>query len=388
MNTTILEKIKSTYSEEFGGAPEIIVRSPGRINLIGEHTDYNLGFVLPAAVDKSIYMALGKSGSKKSRLVSVDQDEDFSFDISQPTFKVEQKWYNYVLGAACELLSIGKELDGFNVVFSGDVPQGAGMSSSAALECGTALGLNELFGLGLEKEQIIKASQKAEHNYVGVMCGIMDQFASVMGKEDQVILLDCRSLEYNYFPLELKEYSLLLCNSHVSHNLASSEYNVRRTQCEEGVALLKSHYPQVESLRDVTMEMLQTHKDEFDAVVYLRCKYVVEENERVERFCDALKRHDFDEVSSILASAQDAMKNEYEITCPEIDFMADFANSKEEVKGARMMGGGFGGCTINLVKNEYIPTFKEELASQYKAKFDIDLDFYDVNISDGTHIIK
>ncbi|UII20982.1 galactokinase [Fulvivirga ligni] len=388
MNPTILEKIKSTYEKEFGEAPQLIVRSPGRINLIGEHTDYNLGFVLPAAVDKGIYMAFGKSEGDTSRLVSVDQQEDFSFDIKQPTFKVEQQWYNYIIGTSSELIGLGAEVEGFNMVFSGDLPQGAGMSSSAALECGTAIGLNTLFDLNLSKEELIKASQKAEHNYVGVMCGIMDQFASTMGKEDQVILLDCRSLEYDYFPLELNAYSLLLCNSNVSHNLASSEYNVRRAQCEEGVAILKKHYPQVTSLRDVTMEMLEEHKAEFDSVVYLRCKYVVEENERVENFCDALKRHDLDEVSDILASAQHAMKTEYEITCPEIDFMADFANEKEEVKGSRMMGGGFGGCTINIVKNEYRETFKKELSAQYKAKFDIDIDFYDVNISDGAHVMS
>lgn len=383
MNDLIYNKVKEAYRTRFG-IPEVSVRAPGRINLIGEHTDYNEGFVLPASVSHSIYFSVGTSGDPdQCNLVSLDFDKQYSFKISEMAPLPPDSWQNYILGVVSEILKIGRELKGFNLVFSGDVPRGSGMSSSAALECGTCLALSELFKLDIPKLDIVKMSQKAEHNYAGVMCGIMDQFASTMGKKDQALRLDCRSLDYRYFPIDLKEYGLLLCNSNVSHSLASSQYNVRRQQCEEGVTVLRAKFPDVNSLRDATIQQLEVVKEKMDPKVYLRCKYIIEENERVARFTQALNASDLVEAGMILKRAQKAMKEEYEITCPEIDFMADFANDRADVLGARMMGGGFGGCTLNIVQQGAEELFINKLSAAYQAKFDKDITPIEVHIDDG-----
>ncbi|MEM9338558.1 MAG: galactokinase family protein, partial [Bacteroidota bacterium] len=253
----VVEKMKSISSVE-----PLVVRAPGRINLIGEHTDYNNGFVLPAAVDLSIYFAITKSGSNKCNVYSLDLDESFDFEIDKELVPQSVTWANYIIGVISELKKLDASLEGFNLVFGGDVPQGSGMSSSAALECGLCLGMNELFDLGLDREQMAKVSQAAEHNYVGVKCGIMDQFASLMGKENEVILLDCKSLDYSLKSLNLNENKLLLLNSNVKHSHTSSGYNERREQTEEGVAIVAKHHPEVESMREVTMEMLEEVKEE------------------------------------------------------------------------------------------------------------------------------
>lgn len=388
MNKRIIEAVKNEFQDRFQNTP-LLVRAPGRINLIGEHTDYNLGFVLPAAVGQSIYFAVGPSSDPgKCQLVSLDQQETYDFQLSDLAPVPNGGWRNYILGVVAEIQKAGKKVPGFSLVFSGDVPQGSGMSSSAALECGTCFAINELFGLGLEKVEMVKMAQQAEHNYAGVKCGIMDQFASMMGHKDQALLLDCNSLEYHHFPVHLSNYSLVLCNSNVSHNLASSEYNVRRQQCEEGVSILQQRYPAVKSMRDASLEQLQAVKAEMPEVVYRRCKYVIEENGRVHAMTEALEQDDFKKVGNILRTAQLAMQHEYEITCPEIDFMADFATEHQDVIGSRMMGGGFGGCTINLVKKGAEKSFEAALNEAYLEKFQKEITPVEIDVSEGVRIIN
>ena len=384
----ISQRVSSHFSEQFGAKP-LLVRAPGRINLIGEHTDYNNGFVLPAAVDHAIFFAIGKSeDAARCSLISLDFDARYDFDLEEIKPLAADSWQNYILGVVAEIQQSGREVAGFNLVFSGNVPRGSGMSSSAALECGTCVGLNELFGLDIPKVEMVKMSQMAEHNYAGVKCGIMDQFASIMGARDQALLLDCQSLEYRHFPIELNDYSLLLCNSNVTHSLASSEYNVRRQQCEAGVSILEKKFSNVSSLRDVSMEQLELVSEQLEEVVYRRCKYVIEENLRVHEFTAALTQSDLGKAGKILKSAQQAMRDEYEITCPEIDFMADFANAHADVLGARMMGGGFGGCTLNLIKKGREAAFITALNEAYEKQFTKEITPIQVNISDGVSLIK
>lgn len=387
MNNSIIQNIKKSYSDVFSANPRL-VRAPGRINLIGEHTDYNLGFVFPAAVAQSIYFAIGATDKPYSSAISLDQDETFQFKLENITPVNEKSWKNYILGVVGEIQKTGREVRNFNVVFAGDIPMGSGMSSSAALECGLGLGLNELFDLGFSRVELAHMGQAAEHNYVGVKCGIMDQFASLMGKKDQAFVLDCKSLDYTYFPLNLEEYEWLLINSNVHHSLADSEYNVRRQQCEEGVEIVKTKFPEAHSLRDVSFEMLGELKTKMDRLVYKRCKYVLEENNRVEEMSKALKSNDLTRVGEILKRGQLGMKEEYEITCPEIDFLADFANAHDAVLGARMMGGGFGGCTINLVKKSHRQSFIKSISSHYSNAFSQNIAAVPVSIGDGVELIS
>lgn len=384
----IAQKVKSIFSQNFSGEP-IVVRAPGRINLIGEHTDYNLGFVLPAAVGQSIYLAAAPSGVEEAcSIISLDFNERYDYRISEITPLAKNSWQNYLIGVIAEIRSSGRSVKGFNLVFSGEVPRGSGMSSSAALECGTCFALNTLFDLNIPKVEMVKMSQMAEHHYAGVMCGIMDQFASMMGKKDQALLLDCRTLEYSHFPVALDGYSLILCNSNVHHSLADSEYNVRRMQCEEGVEILNASFDLIKSLRDATLEQLDAVKWEMSNVVYRRCKYVIEENERVLAFTRAMSANDFKKAGDLLKTAQHAMATEYEISCPEIDFMAAFANARPDVLGARMMGGGFGGCTINLLKKGAETIFVQELSAAYQTRFHKALTPIPVSIEDGVGLIS
>ncbi|MEQ9297824.1 MAG: galactokinase [Cyclobacteriaceae bacterium] len=388
--TTLDIRYRSLVAEQFykafDAAPALLVRAPGRINLIGEHTDYNEGFVLPAAVAQSIYFAIGKSeNQERCSLIALDFDERYDFNLRELAPLPADSWQNYILGVVAEIQQSGRTLEGFNLVFAGDVPRGSGMSSSAALECGTCFGLNELFDLGIPKVEMVKLSQMAEHGYAGVKCGIMDQFASMMGQQDQALLLDCRSLEYSYFPIGLRDHKLILFNSNVTHSLASSEYNVRREQCEEGVSMLQQSFPEITSLRDATLKSLLAVKSKMDDLIFIRCKYVIEENERVDSFSRALSSNDLVKAGQILNQAHHAMRYEYEITCPEIDFIADYVTNRDEVLGARMVGGGFGGCVLTLIRNGTQDLLSEELNTAYKKKFDKSIKPIEVEISDGVH---
>ncbi len=382
----IIDNIKSKFSELFKGEPTLIVRSPGRVNLIGEHTDYNAGFVLPAAIDKEVVFAIAKNGKEECQLFSYDLNESFSFH-PQKMSKSAQGWPNYLMGVVDQVQKLGKSVGGFNLVFGGDIPLGAGLSSSAAIECAMAFSLNQLFDLNIEKFDLVKLSQKAENEFVGVNCGIMDQFASMFGMSNHVIKLDCRSLEYQYFPFDMSDYKIVLCDTLVKHSLASSEYNTRRQECEMGVSIIQKYYNNVEALRDVTLEMLKAHREELGDVIYKRCKYVVEENQRVEDACAALKRNDHLTFGKKMYLSHRGLSEEYEVSCNELDFLVEQTRNDENVLGARMMGGGFGGCTINLVKKDYVDVFSEQMTVAYKSQLGLDLKIYVDSIADGTSVV-
>lgn len=381
-NTAALtEKFRSLYNEE-----PILVRSPGRVNIIGEHTDYNEGFVLPAAIDKAIYIAINKRSDDAIHLYAQDYKQPFESSLSTlaPT---DKSWPNYILGVVDQLQKRGHTLGGFNLVIDGDVPLGAGLSSSAAVECATAFALNHLFHLGIEKMELVKAAQLAEHTFAGVLCGIMDQFASMFGKKNHVIKLDCRSLEYEYVPLDLKGYKIVLFNTNVKHSLASTEYNTRRQQCEQGVAWLKEKYPQVNSLRDVNMPMLDEMVKPKDELIYLRCKYVVEEKERLLTGCEDLQKGNIKALGEKMFRTHEGLSREYEVSCKELDFLVNAVRGNNAVLGARMMGGGFGGCTINLIQEDAIDTLVEKLSKEYQQAMNLELSTYIAGIEDGSSFV-
>ena len=380
------EQIAARYTSVFGDAPTHIVRSPGRINIIGEHTDYNEGFVLPTAIDKAIYVGVGKRNDAVIRLYAEDFEEYFEVALADIR-PVDKGWPNYVLGVVNQLVLRGEAVGGFDMYIDGDVPLGAGLSSSAALECAAGFALNVLFDLEIDRVDIAKIGQLAEHTYAGVKCGIMDQFASVMSKAGHVVKLDCRDLSFSYKPLELGDYAILLLNTNVKHSLASTAYNDRRASCEEGVRLVQQHFPEVKSLRDVTLDMLEAHVKPVDLDMYTKCRFVVEENERLNRACDALEQGDLDRLGEQLFRAHEGLSKEYEVSCPELDFLVDYVKAFPEVIGARMMGGGFGGCTINLVKKSFQDLLVERLTPIYKERFNLDLTAIKVVPSNGTELL-
>lgn len=367
---------------------DVVVDSPGRINIIGEHTDYNNGFVLPTATDKKIRFKFKKSKSLDICTVySKNFNTSFSFSLNSVA-PSEQQWENYILGVIHEIQQITNKLEGFDCTLDSDIPVGSGISSSAALECGLAFGLNALFDLNLSKETIVKLSQRAEHNYVGTKCGIMDQFASVMSKKDHVILLDCQSLDFEYVPMNIEPYKILLLNTNVSHNLASGEYNIRRNQCEEGVTMIQHIYPKVNSLRDVTPILLKEFKEKMPSIIYKRCSYVVQEKLRVLKAVDALRNNDLHLLGELMYKTHNGLRNKYEVSCPELDFLVDFSKKYESVLGARVMGGGFGGCTINLIHTDAITNFVAEVSKAYFSKFNTKLTAFEAMPSEGTILIN
>lgn len=385
MTNAILTK---KFKEHFNANPTLLVRAPGRINLIGEHTDYNNGFVLPAAIDKAIYFAISPRNDQKCVIYAYDLDDSYEFSLDNLQ-KSEKGWANFLLGVLAEIVSEGTQINtGFNLVFGGDVPLGAGLSSSAAVESGIGFALNKLYNLELSKLDLALIAQQAEHKYAGVNCGIMDMFASIHGKENAVIKLDCQDLSFEYFPFDFPDYTLVLCNTGVKHNLGDSEYNQRRAECEEGIRILQSAFPQIDSLRDVTMQMLSSQADKLSPIVYKRCKYVVEEIERVTIACEALENGDLRNFGQKMYETHEALSKEYEVSCPELDFLVEHSQDFEAVVGARMMGGGFGGCTINLIKTDAVDEFIEKMSFAYHQAFNIQLQTYIVNISNGVEVIE
>lgn len=369
-------------------ALDLEVSSPGRINLIGEHTDYNEGYVLPAAIDRTITFKLGKNGSlSRCRIYSKRYGEILIVDLTR-VLKSTNPWENYVLGVIRELLLRTDQLEGFDCTIDSHLPIGSGVSSSAALECGLAYGLNELFNLGLEKLDLIKIAQKAEHNYVGTQCGIMDQFACVMGKRGHVILLDCKTHDFEYIPVDIEPYRLLLLNTNVAHNLATGEYNVRRSQCEQGLAIVRNNFHVQESFRFVTKAMLDKCKSEMGPTIYNRCTYVLEENERVLSAVRALRDNDLNAVGKLMYRTHEGLSQKYQVSCPELDFLVDRSKEWKEVLGARMVGGGFGGCTLNIIHKDAVEVFLKETSLAYKKKFSLELSSFQTVPSQGTTIIK
>jgi len=377
--------IKNKFLELYEKEP-LLVRSPGRVNLIGEHTDYNDGFVLPGAIDKDLIFALAENGQKKCRVYAYDMRETLEFDPASFR-KREDTWTHYILGIINQLQKNGHEITGFDCVFGGDIPRGAGLSSSAAVECGLAFGLNELFGLDMDRQQIARLSQKAENEYVGVQCGIMDQFANLYGQDHQVIKLDCRSLEYQLYPFNIDGHKIVLLDTNVTHSLASSEYNKRREQCEQGVKKLQELELDIQSLRDVSLDVITRFRTLIDETVYRRCRYVVEENQRVEEACRFLEQGDLISFGQKMYESHHGLSCDYEVSSDELDFLVDQTRENDSVLGARMMGGGFGGCTINLVKEEALASMTMDIEQAYQQQFRSELKVYICDIVKGTTLL-
>lgn len=381
-----IEYVRSRFIKHFDGQTGSIYASPGRINIIGEHTDYNGGFVFPGAIDKGIMCEIRPNGTNKVRAYSIDLKDLVEFDVDDEKGP-KASWARYIYGIVQEMKKLGVEVKGFNTAFAGDVPLGAGLSSSAALESCYAFALNDLFGDNkVSKWDLVLAGQATEHNYCGVNCGIMDQFASVFGKEGKLMRLDCRSREFEYFPFEPKGYKLVLVDSVVKHELASSAYNDRRKSCENVVAKLKEKYPEktIETLRDADWDMLQSVKKEVSDEDMKRAVYVLGEKDRVLAVCDALNAGDYETVGKKMYETHHGLSKDYEVSCEELDFLNNIAK-ENGVTGSRIMGGGFGGCTINLVKDELYDKFIADVKEKYTAKYGKAPKIYDVVISEGSH---
>jgi len=383
MDTKVLQK---KHNQLFGNKKPLIVRSPGRINLIGEHTDYNDGFVFPAAIDKAIWFTASKNNKGLFRFYSMDYSQSFEIKVDDLS-KSNVAWANYLLGVADQFKKRDYQLGGVDVVFGGNIPIGAGLSSSAAVETGFAMILNTLFDYGESKMEMVKMAQKAEHEYAGVMCGIMDQFAIVFGKKQQAIKLDCRTLDYEYANLNMTGYQIILVDTKVKHSLAASAYNQRRQECETGIKILQKYNPDILALRDVGIDLLRKHKTEMDEIVYRRCKYVVEENNRVMEAFEALHRSNIRRLGELMMQTHDGLRNDFDVSCKELDVLYDFAKNFNGVIGSRMMGGGFGGCTINIVEQSIAEQFKLDITNHYEQTTGNKAAIYDVAVMDGTGVI-
>ena len=379
------QKIHSKFVELYGEGGRIFA-SAGRINLIGEHTDYNGGYVFPGAIDKGIIAEIKPNGKNTVRVYSLDYDEEAFFGLGEED-KPEKQWARYVFGVCRETIKRGGTVKGFDAVFAGDVPLGAGLSSSAALESCFAFALNELFQNGIDKFELAKIGQSTEHNYCGVMCGIMDQFASCFGKAGSLIRLNCKTLEYKYFPFHPKGYKLVLIDSCVKHELASSAYNKRRASCENAAAAIRKNHPEVEFLSDAKRVWLDEVREQIPEEDFLRAEYVIGEVQRVLDVCDALERDDYETVGEMMYQTHFGLSRLYEVSCEELDFLNKLAR-KMDVTGSRVMGGGFGGCTINLVKDELYEGFIAEAKKQFAAKFGHEPKIYDVVVSDGARELR
>ncbi len=379
-----LEIVRSTFKEKFGTEGNVYF-SPGRINLIGEHTDYNGGFVLPGAVDKGMLIEIKPNGTDKIRAYAIDLKEYAEFGLKEED-KPAEGWARYIFGVVRELAKRGGETGGFDTVFTGDVPLGAGMSSSAALESAYAYALNDIYNLKFDKKELVKVGQMTEHNYVGVNCGIMDQFASLFGKEGHLIKLDCSTMEYEYVPFDPKGYKVVLLDSVVKHALVGSPYNDRRLSCERVAKELNKKYPEVEFVCQATMDQLASVKDEVSAEDYKRAEYAVGEAERLRTACEAMSQGDYETVGKMMYGTHWGMSKLYDVSCEELDFLATIAE-EAGVSGSRIMGGGFGGCTINIVKEDLYDSFIAKAKAEFAAKYGHEPKVYDVVIGDGSRKI-
>ena len=376
------------FENIFQKTPDYIFLSPGRINIIGEHIDYNDGFVLPAAINKYICFAISKNDNSECTIIAKDLNETYQFNWNEELKPVDKMWVNYILGVLHQLKEKEFVMQGFNMVFSSTIPMGAGLSSSAALECGVGFAMNSMFNLGLSKKELALIGQKSEHTFVGVNCGIMDQFASVFGKKNKVIKLDCNTLEYEYHKADFKNYSLLLLDSNVKHTHLTSGYNVRRQEVEQGLSIIKHYFPEVKTFRNCNEKMVLELREKLGETLFKRCHFVVKEIQRVQDAVIAIENSDFKKLGELMSQTHIGLSKEYEVSCDEIDFLVDSVQNEKSVLGTRMMGGGFGGCSINLVEKGSENKIIEKISTQYKAAFGIDLKSYKVKISKGTSFVK
>ncbi|MDI1254935.1 MAG: galactokinase [Flavobacterium sp.] len=385
MNDVLIHKTIALFEQQFQSTPVKVVLSPGRINIIGEHIDYNDGYVLPAAIDKIICFAFEKNNSNTARITAIDLDDSIAINIKEPVLQQEKVWANYLLGVIGQLQNSGLPFEGFDCVFSSNIPVGSGLSSSAALECGFLYGINTLFNLGLRPLNVALMGQKAEH-WVGINCGIMDQFSSVFGMEGKVIKIDCRNYDFEYHNADFSDYSLILFDSNVKHSLFTSAYNKRREECEEGFAIIQSAYPEIKSFRDCDESHVLTLRNQLPENVFRRCHFVVKEIARVNKACEALDLGNIELLGQLLFEGHDGLSKEYEVCCPETDYIVNWAKTQDAIVGSRQMGGGFGGCAITLIRKGHETEIKEKLTSLYAEKFGIELKIYDVKVGNGTSL--
>jgi galactokinase len=381
----LVKEISDKFKTIFDDVP-LLVQSPARINLLGEHTDYNDGFVLPAAINRWIIFGISKRNDRQVKVHANDLNDKVQFNLADFN-RFEMEWPDYLLGVLLELLNMDYQIGGFNCVFGGNIPVGAGLSSSAAIECGLLFALNELFHLGIDKFEIAKIAQRAENKYVGMRCGIMDQFINMFGRENYFVKLDCRSFEYEYYPFEVENVSILLCDSRVHHYLANSEYNKRRGECEEAGNILKLYVDGIQSLRDLTPESLIKFQRTLTPTLFKRCNFVVNENIRVGKACENLLNNDFIALGNNMFDTHTGLRNDYEVSCSELDLLVEMAAELPGVFGSRMMGGGFGGCAINLVQKNFLENFKSKINEKYYAHTGNKIKIYDVSIVGGTSLV-
>ncbi|QTD36916.1 galactokinase [Polaribacter batillariae] len=382
MSNKLIQEVKEEFKKVFSANP-LLVFSPGRINIIGEHTDYNGGFVFPAAIDKGIAAAIEKSDTGTCTAIAMDLESSIEFELDKLKPSKEGSWENYVLGVVAEIQNRNKVIGDFNIIFKGNIPEGAGMSSSAALENSVVFGLNKLFDLGFTKTEMILISQKAEHNYVGVKCGIMDQYASMFGVKDNALLLDCNTLKSKAYKIDFKDHQLMLINTNVKHSLSDSAYNDRRSACENIAKLLN-----VATLREATEEDLEKIIDKITPENYQKALYVIQEIDRTQRAAKAIEENNLETLGALIYGSHNGLQHQYKVSCDELDFLVNQAKKNKNVLGARMMGGGFGGCTINLIKKNEAKNFAKSTAIAYKNKFDKECSVYFIALSDGTHLVK
>jgi len=380
----IARRVVSIFKQKFS-REALVIRAPGRINLIGEHTDYNEGYVLPAAIDRAIYFVMAPSGTERCNIYSADMEEGVSFSILD--LNPGEAWVNYLMGVMDGFERKGLPIHGVDCVFGGDIPVGGGLSSSAALCNGFGFGLNELCKCGLDRLALAKISQYAEHEFASLLCGLMDQYASLFGEKNAALLLDCRSQKHEVIPVHLTDHSLLLVDTKVKHSLASSAYNERREACEEGVKIIRQKNNGVSSLRDVSQTLLYEHRDKMDEDIFKKCFYVVDEIQRTLQAAEFLKKGQLVEFGKLMYDTHWGLSQAYEVSCVELDYLVALAE-EEKITGARMMGGGFGGCTINLIQNDKAKAFKEKVIRQYAVNFNSQPEFYLVNLVDGVSLMN
>jgi galactokinase len=378
-----MQELILDFQTQFGYAPQTVVRSPGRINLIGEHTDYNGGYVLPGAINLSIWCAFGKCPDATMRLYARDLGERYECTLDAIERVDHPFWANYILGVAREFQLLGLTLGGFDLAFGGNLPRGGGVSSSAALENGIGFGINELYQLGLHKSELIRLSKRAENDFVGLPCGIMDMFASMRGKAGHLIKLNCQSLEYEYIPFPNDQAVIVLCNTMVKHALIDGEFSRRAAQCHEALTFFRQYNATLPELSDVPLDLFNTHRDVMPEVLRKRTQHILEENQRLHQAAVLLQSGQIEQLKPIMYASHAGLRDLYEVSCPELNFLVETAYELPYVLGTRMSGGGFGGCTISLVQPAQVEAFSTEMRAAYQAEFGIEMEVYVVEIGDG-----